>query len=82
MEIESVPMPQVKPRPARKPRSKGPKVSDALRKAAQEYKREYFNAYGRRPVITYDGEWVRIDGGAGIKLRRLKELTTQLKRRG
>lgn len=76
--IEDIPIPGG----MRKPRKSGPKPSPALRRAAQEYKREYLTTYGMRPTLTFDGTYVRIEGqSAGISLRRLKELTTQLRNR-
>ena len=74
MEIEQVAMPK-----RRKPK---PKISAALRSAANEYKDAYHTTYGMKPELTWDGKWVRIKGQAqGVSLRRLKELTTQLRAR-
>lgn len=78
----AVPMPVAAPKPVRKPRVKKIKVSDAIKRAAKEYKAEYFAVYGIKPVLTFDGTWVRIAGQSqGVKLKRLKEMTTQLKTR-
>lgn len=80
--IDNVPAPQAKPKPVRKARVKKIKVSDALKKAAKEYKAEYLAVFGTKPTLTFDGTWVRITGQSqGIGLKRLKELTTQLKAR-
>lgn len=80
--IESVPAPQAKPKPVRKPRAKKIKVSDAIKNAAKEYKAEYLAVYGIKPSLTFDGTWVRIAGQSqGVGLKRLKEMTTQLRAR-
>lgn len=79
--IEAVPAPVAKPKPQRKARApKRTKVSDALRNAADAYKKAYKGVYGIAPALTYDGTWVRLGGSTqGIGLKRLKELTTQLR---
>lgn len=74
MQVEQVAMP--------KRRKSKPRVSPALRQAANEYKDAYKTVYNVKPELTWDGKWVRIKGQAqGISLRRLKELTTQLRAR-
>lgn len=58
------------------------KVSDALRNAAKAYKAAYKHVYHMEPRLTFDGTWVRLPGQKeGISLKRLKELTTQLRAR-
>ena len=72
--IEAVPMPK-----RRKPKSK---IPPALKAGAQEYKDAYRAVYGMLPELRWDGKWIRIKGQAqGVNLRRLRELTTQLKLR-
>lgn len=79
---DAVPMPQAKPKPQRQPRVKKVKVSDAIKNAARDYKEAYKAAYGTTPTLTFNGEWIRIEGmTGGVKLLRLKELTRQLKLR-
>lgn len=68
--------------PMPKRRKARPRVPQALRDAAQDYKDAYKAAYGVKPELTWDGKWIRIKGQAqGVSLRRLKELTTQLRAR-
>lgn len=83
-EVEDVAAPVREPKPAkqaRKPKAKI-KVSEALRNAAKAYKTAYKAAYHMSPTLTFDGTWVRLPGQKeGISLKRLKEMTTQLKAR-
>ena len=84
MEIESVPMPVKQTRPERKPRTNKPKIKvpESLRNAADDYKDAYRSLYGMKPTLTYDGTWVRLTGHTeGITMKRLKELTRQLRNR-
>lgn len=77
-----VPMPVTKPKPERKPRKKKSRVTPALREAAKQYKHAYIAVYGLRPTLTFDGTWIRLQGMAqGVSLKRLKEMTTQLRNR-
>lgn len=75
------------PRPVRgsgKPRAKKHKVPPAVRAAAEAYKQAYKAVYGVVPRLRYDpsGPWVRIHGMAeGVKVARLRAMTTQLKLR-
>lgn len=59
-------------------------VPAAVRAAAQEYKAAYKSLFGVEPALKWEqaGQWVRIKGQAqGVSVRRLKELTAQLKAR-
>jgi hypothetical protein len=75
------------PRPVRgsgKPRAKAKKVPVAVREAALAYKQAYKAVYGVPPSLRYDpaGQWIRITGQSqGVKLSRLKAMTTQLRAR-
>jgi hypothetical protein len=65
-----------------KARKKKPRISESLRNAAKAYKQAYIAVYNMRPSMTFDGTWIRLAGTReGISIRRLKELTTQLKNR-
>lgn len=53
-----------------------------IKRAAREYKKAYMNIYGCNPVMTYDGQWIRIRGlEYGVSLQRLKHMTAQLNHR-
>ena len=63
-------------------RKGGGKVSPSLKRAAKEYKEAYRAVYHMNPGLTFDGKWVRIHGQElGVSLKRLKELTVQLRNR-
>ncbi len=58
------------------------RVPATVRKAADEYKAAYSRMYGVPAGLTWDGVWIRIAGQPeGVSTRRLREMTTQLKRR-
>lgn len=79
--VKNVPL----PRPVRgsgKPRRKGINVPAPVRRAAAEYKAAYKAVYGIPPTLRWDGVWIRITGQSqGVKLSRLKAMTTQLRAR-
>lgn len=82
--VEHIPMPgRNKPTKVKKVKpTKGPKVADALRNAAEDYKAAYKAVYGMAPRLTWDGKWIRLAGEAqGMSLMRLKERTAQLRNR-
>lgn len=60
------------------------RIPDTVRRAAKEYKEAYHAVYGVRPSLSYspsDG-WITVKGMSGrVNVRRLRELTTQLRRR-
>lgn len=77
MQIEDVKPPRVRMKSGKL------KVPPAVRAAAAEYKQLYKEVYSVTPTLTYDGTYICIAGQqSGVGLRRLKELTTQLKNRG
>ncbi len=67
------------PAPSRKPKVK---ISKSIRAAAKAYKEAYKDVYRMNPQLTFDGKWIRIHGqDQGVSLKRLKEMTTQLRNR-
>ncbi len=69
-DIESVPL-------IAKSKKDGP-----IQRAAHEYKEAYREVYGVYPSMRYQAPYVRIVGqNQGVTLRRLREMTSQLRRR-
>lgn len=67
----------------RPPRKRG-KVPQRVREAAQEYKEAYERVYGLRPTVSYaptTGWFTLLGVTQRVNLKRLKELTAQLRRR-
>lgn len=65
------------------PRKRG-RVPQRVREIAQEYKDAYAAVYGLRPTVSYEitTGWFTLHGAKErVKLKRLKEMTTQLRRR-
>lgn len=58
------------------------RVPPAVRVAAEDYKAAYKAMYGMPAALKWDGVWIRMQGQAeGVTTRRLREMTTQLRRR-
>lgn len=79
-------MPEVRrsipvPNPRRRKGQPKP-IPASLRRAADEYKAAYKACYGIPISLKWDGKYVRIMGQTqGVTPSRLKEMTTQLRRR-
>ena len=57
-------------------------VKKPAAQAVHNYREAYRKVYGILPEVKFDGQWYRIKGQvAGVKLRRLKEMTSQLEYR-
>lgn len=78
-----IPMPArvVNIKPPKKRKEK-PKAAANIIKAAREYKEAYKAVYHCDIRLTLQGKWIRIHGqDTGVSLKRLKELTAQLRNR-
>lgn len=67
-----------------KPPRKRDKIPRHIRDAAKKYKDAYAAVYGLRPTVTYEpatGWFTLLGVSSRVKLKRLKELTAQLRRR-
>ena len=63
-------------------REKKTPVGKPVAQAVHNYREAYRKVFGILPEIKFDGQWYRIKGQvAGVKLRRLKEMTSQLEYR-
>ena len=57
-------------------------VKKPAAQAIHNYREAYRKVYGILPEVKFDGQWYRIKGQSlGVKLRRLKEMTSQLEYR-
>ena len=57
-------------------------VGKPVAQAVHNYREAYRKVYGILPEVKFDGQWYRVKGQTlGVKLKRLKEMTTQLEYR-
>ena len=57
-------------------------VKKPAAQAVHNYREAYRKVYGILPEVKFDGQWYRVKGQtAGVKLKRLKEMTAQLEYR-
>ena len=63
-------------------REKKVPVQKPVAQAVHNYREAYRKVYGVLPEVKFDGQWYRIKGQvAGVNLKRLKEMTSQLEYR-
>ena len=63
-------------------REKKVPVQKPVAQAVHNYREAYRKVYGILPEVKFDGQWYRIKGQvAGVNLKRLKEMTSQLEYR-
>lgn len=64
-----------------KGRKKAPAIPVATQKEIRRYETAYRSCFKRFPAIEYTAPFIRIDGKEGVNVKRLKQLTAQLRER-
>lgn len=64
-----------------KTRKKAPVIPVATAKEIRHYESAYRSCFKRMPSVEYVHPFIRIDGKEGVNVKRLKQLTAQLRER-